>query len=101
MGLLLTAAAVRPLRGSGDSTGPGRAGSALRDKNLTGGSVPPVLQTVAADQRTAATLKRRSPRGVRTTATSPARRPRSASATGDSIESLPSPGADSREETSL
>src|SRR3954453_21391508 len=75
--------------------------SALRDKNLTGGSVPPVPQTVAAIQLTDATLKRRSPFGVLTTATSPARSPRSASATGDSIESLPSPGADSREDTSV
>src|SRR4051794_11011300 len=51
------------------------------------------------DQLTETTLKRRSPRGVCTTATSPARRPRSAPATGESIDSLPSPGDASREET--
>jgi inner membrane transporter RhtA len=52
-------------------------------------------------QRTARTLKRRSPRGVWTAATSPARRPTSALATGESIPSLPSAGAASVDETSV
>src|SRR3954452_21496140 len=52
--------------------------SALRDKNPTSGSVPPVGGTLAVrdtgvsrSQLTEATLKRRSPRGVFTTAVCP------------------------------
>jgi hypothetical protein len=82
----------------------------LRDKNLTGGSMPPVAGTLAAvcwrvptgeRQLMEPTLKRRSPRGVFTTAVSPDRLPRSAPATGDSIESLPSATDASRDETSV
>jgi inner membrane transporter RhtA len=55
----------------------------------------------ASLQLTETTLKRRSPRGVCTKATSPARLPRSAPATGESIDSLPSDGEASFEETSV